>query len=123
MKATHAPHGKICCHFEGLGAASRDTVRQRAREIALINGRPPNHFTEDDFLEAKRELMGATGDGEPGDALERLTRWDEAPETHGHPVEKSEPADEQAFDAELVEEGLNEAEHDQMVEGAKTHND
>jgi len=121
MKTTRVPHGKISDHFQGLGAASRDTVLRRAREIALTNGHPPNHFTEDDFLQAKRELMGATGDGESDGPLTNLTRWDEAPGSHGHPVEKTEPADEQTCEAELVEEGLNEAEHEQMVEGAKTH--
>ncbi|HWD17730.1 MAG TPA: hypothetical protein VHB20_00505 [Verrucomicrobiae bacterium] len=123
MKTKHSPHGRISDHFEGLGAASSDTVVQRAREIAIINGRPPNHFSKDDFLEAKRELTGAESyeDGEFEEAVARLTKWDDAPASHGHSSQKSEAPDEQSVAEELVEEGMNEAEHEQMVEGAKSH--
>ncbi len=123
MKTTRSPHGKISEHFQGLGAASLDSVIQRAREIAMINGRPPNHYLDDDFLQAKRELIGASdGAAAPeteNPALANLTHWDENPEAAGHSAPKAEPADEQEASVELVEEGLDEAEHDQMVEGAK----
>src|SRR5581483_53393 len=98
MKTTRAPHGKISEHFQGLGAASLEMVIQRAREIAITNGRPPNHYSDDDFLQAKRELTGAAGETEAPETdnpnVANLTRWDENPEQAGHPAHKSALADE-----------------------------
>src|ERR1043166_7664743 len=116
MKMTQRAHGKISDHFRGVGTVTRDMVAQRAREIALINGHAPNHYTRDDFLEAKRELTGVnpsfTEDGEE-ESLAVLTQWDEDPGSTGHPVEKLEVTDEQAEAERLFEEGVNEAEHEQ----------
>ncbi len=126
MKKSHPGHGKISDHFKGMGTVTRDMVAERAREIALINGRPPNHYNQDDFMEAKRELTGATpeADGEAGeDTVAGLVTWDEAPDATGHAVKKAEPEDERSSAEQLIEEGLEEAEHEQMVEGARNpHN-
>jgi len=121
MKTTRPPHGRISDHFQGLGAANDESVVQRAREIAITNGRLPNQFTRDDYVQAKRELIGASPQEQGELDTEELTRWDEAPGSSGHSVTKTEPVDEQEIEEELVEEGLNEAEHEQMVEGAKNH--
>jgi hypothetical protein len=126
MKTTRQSHGKISDHFNGMGTVTRDAVVERAREIALINGRGPNHYNQEDFSEAKRELTGALPD--PNNEVEEdtvagLVTWDEPPDATGHPVKKEEPEDEQACDAQLAEEGMEEAEHEQMVEGARNpHN-
>lgn len=109
-----------------MGTVTRDTVVERAREIALINGRGPNHYSQEDFLEAKRELIGATaeaGSEAEEETVAGLVTWDEAPDAAGHPVQKEEAEDEQSCAAQLAEEGLGEAEHEQMVEGARNpHN-
>ena len=93
MKMMRKSHGKISDHFKGLGTVTRDTVVERAREIALINGRGPNHYNQDDFSEAKRELTGTEPDA-GGEAEEEtiagLVTWDEPPGAAGHPVEKEE---------------------------------
>jgi hypothetical protein len=126
MKTIHNSHGKISDHFKGMGTVTRDTVVERAREIALINGRGPNHYNQDDFEQAKRELFGATPEAEyeeEEDTIAGLVTWDEPPGAGGHPVKKEESEDEQSCAAQLVEEGLGEAEHEQMVEGARNpHN-
>jgi hypothetical protein len=122
MKMSRQTHGKISDHFKGMGTVTSATVEQRAREIALINGRPPNHYNQDDFMEAKRELTGATADSDgeaEGHMVAGLVTWDEAPDATGHSVEKELPEDEQSWAAQLVEEGIEEAEHEQMVEGAR----
>jgi hypothetical protein len=120
MKKSQQGHGKISDHFRGLGTVTSDMVTERAREIALINGRPPNHYNQDDFMEAKRELAAAAeADGESEeDTVAGLVTWDEAPGAAGRPVEKGAPEDEQGCAAQLAEEGLDEAGHEQMVEGA-----
>jgi hypothetical protein len=125
MKMTRQNHGKISDHFKGLGTVTRDTVVERAREIALINGRRPNHYNQEDFMEAKRELTGAIPDASEAEeeTVAGLVTWDEPPDATGHPVEKEKPEDEQSWVEQLVEEGLEEAEHEQMVEGARNpHN-
>jgi hypothetical protein len=126
MKMIRQSHGKISDHFEGLGTVTRDSVVERAREIALINGRGPNHYTQEDFSEAKRELTGAilpSDNEDEEDTIAGLVTWDEAPDAAGHPVKKEEPEDEQSCAAQFAEEGMEEAEHEQMVEGAKNpHN-
>jgi hypothetical protein len=126
MKATRQSHGKISDHFSGMGTVTRDTVLARAREIALINGRGPNHYTQEDFMEAKRELTGELpgNDGEADeDLVAGLVTWDEPPDAAGHPVVREELEDERSSAVQLVEEGMIEAEHEQMVEGARNpHN-
>lgn len=123
MNTAHLAHGKISERFKGVGTVTQDMVVQRAREMAIINGRPPNHYTQDDFLEAKRELTGLGGNGveqSEEEPIAGLTSWDEEPGTSGHIVERNAATDEQTYDEQLVEEGVGEAEHEQMVEGARS---
>jgi hypothetical protein len=125
MRKSHTGHGKISEHFKGLGTVTSDMVVQRAREIALINGRVPNRYNQDDFMAAKREL---TGDLEPEEEADSelvagLVTWDESPNATGHPVKREDVEDEETCAAHLVEEGIEEAEHEQMIEGARNpHN-
>jgi len=126
MKTTRQSHGKISDHFKGMGTVTSDTVVERAREIALINGRGPNHYSQEDFSQAKRELTGdlldATSEAEE-ETVAGLVTWDEAPCNAGHPAAKEEPNDEQTCATQLIQEGMEEAEHEQMVEGARNpHN-
>lgn len=77
-------------------------------------------------MEAKRELTGETAeaDGEATeDIVAGLVTWDEAPGEAGRPVARKTLDDEQSCAVLLAEEGMEEAEHDQMVEGARNpHN-
>ena len=121
MKKSHPSHGRISDHFKGMGTVTRDMVTERAREIALINGRPPNHYNQDDFMEAKRELTGAMPEVEEEEegTVAGLVTWDEAPDAKGQPAKKGQPEDELSCATLLTEEGMEEAEHEQMVEGAR----
>ena len=53
------PAGKISLHGNGLGAPSPEEVEKRAREIAMIDERNPDEFTDEDWKQAHQELMGA----------------------------------------------------------------
>lgn len=122
MKTIHQSHGKISDHFKGIGTVTRDTVVARAREIALINGRGPNHFTQEDFSEAKRELTGELPDPTlqaEEESVAGLVAWDESPDAAGHPVQRELLDDEQTCASELIAEGMDEAQHEQMFEGAR----
>ena len=86
MKNGNQPIGKISEHFEGMGTFTRDMVSQRARELAIINGRPPNRYSTEAFLQAKRELTGEDGNDyelSEEEPIAGLTTWDEEPGTSG----------------------------------------
>ena len=72
---------------------TREMVEKRAKEIAIINGRAPHDFTENDWVQAKHELLGIQDveEIEEEEPVAALTRWDEEPGTSGHHVE-NEPA-------------------------------
>ena len=118
MKKTSA---KISDHFAGLGTVTRDMVEKRAREIAMINGRAPDKFTQTDFWEAKQELTGAVVDStaREEEAIETTTGRDGNPGTTAHQTPTRSARDEQTVAEELVQQGLEEAEHEQMVASAK----
>jgi hypothetical protein len=95
-------------------------VRQRAREIAIINGHSSNRCTRQDMLDAQRELTGANPSlDDEEDPLINAAAWGEEAASAGHSVDRLEAADEQTIGAVLIEEGVSEAEHDQMVQAAR----
>ena len=96
MKKFRGIPGKISDHFKGLGTVTKEMVASRAQELAIINGR--EQFIVDDWIQAKRELIGIESpyidDEEEG--VVALTRWEH-----------------------VCEEGIFEAEHEQMLEGSR----
>ncbi len=122
MKTAQAQSGKISDHFGGLGTVTRQMVEQRARELAVINGREARDFTESDWVQAKHEMIGDQDQEEiqEEEPIAALTRWDEEPGTSGHHVENNSPPDEQTVAERLVHEGVEEANHDQMLNGSKS---
>ena len=124
MKRTAPIIGKISDHFQGVGTVTREMVLQRALEIARINGH--EHHTQEDWEQAKRELIGDFGVDSGSveeETINGLTRWDEDPGTSGHHVENQAAPDEQTFSEQLVEEGVSEAEHERMLEGSRRHDE
>lgn len=127
MKTNPLKQGVLTEHSAGIGTATREMVRDRAVEIALINGRSASEVSKSDWEQAKRELTGEPG----GDPIETLLeavpesdRLEPVSDANGHkvPVAPSEDEDEEGrSDGEkLVIEGIAEAEHDQMLEATRT---
>jgi len=58
MKNDQIEEGKIAEGGLGIGAVTRSMVVKRAREIAVIGGRGPNHLEQSDWDQAWRELTG-----------------------------------------------------------------
>jgi hypothetical protein len=119
-KRNQISDGKVAEHSRGLGTVTADMVTQRAQELAIINRRPDDKPTPDDWSEAKRELTAANDLGE--DPLENIPsskRWDPVPGSTPHHVEAIPADDEQTFAERLVKGGVEEAEHEQMVEGTR----
>ena len=56
MNSSRPSYAKILVHSNGLGVPSTDLVRQRAIELAQIDGR--TEYNEQDWQHAKQELHG-----------------------------------------------------------------
>ena len=114
--------GRIIEHAKGIGTVTREMVMNRARELALINGRSSHQVLESDWEQARRELLGEEGlvpSETPAEILPESERWDPTPVSTGHKVGEVSADDEQTDAEKLTEQGIAEAEHDQMVEGTK----
>jgi hypothetical protein len=114
------PAGKISVHGNGFGAPSPDNVEKRAREIALIAERDPDEFTDADWDQAKRELLGTPVSNAPEETDENadvVEEWNVVASSAGHRAPRIE--DDENVGEQLVEDGVQEAVHDQMVEAHK----
>lgn len=109
-------------HSRGLGTVTREMVIKRARELAVINGRSAKQMLQSDFDQAKREL---TGRGEVVEEPEAPRRRSHAElretirGTHGRQARTVAAHDEQTDAEKLVNQGIADAEHDQMIEGTR----
>jgi hypothetical protein len=126
MKTNPLKEGSLTENSTGIGTVTRKMVRERAIELAVINGRSARDVSKSDWEQAKRELTGEP-DTDPKDAvLESLPeseRWDPLPGSTGHkaPVAAGEDEDDEgrSDNERLVEEGIAGAEHDQMRQAAR----
>jgi hypothetical protein len=126
MNTNPLKQGILIENTAGIGTVTRGMVRQRAVELAIINGRPPQEASQNDWEQAKRELTGET-EIDPKQALlesvPESERWDPVPGSSGDKVRVAPSEDEddegQSDSARLFEAGIQEAEHDQMLQAAK----
>jgi hypothetical protein len=126
MEQNPLTKGVLTENFIGIGTVTREMVLKRAQELALINGHSPKHVSESELEQAQRELTGGS-DMEPKEAaLESVPEsehWDPLPGSTGHKAAESSDEDEddegRGEEERLVEQGVNEAEHDQMLQAAK----
>ena len=109
----------------GIGTVTPELVEARARELAAINGHSPEP-SETDYQQAKRELTGGPEMDLQEETLESMPeseRWDPVPGSTGRQAAESQGEDEDAEgrseSAQLFEEGVNEAEHNQMLRAAQ----
>jgi hypothetical protein len=122
-QSSQRPAGKITVHGMGLGAPTPEQVEKRAREIALIDERDPNQFSDADWEQARRELLGETTPPPPEEseqAAKMQQEWEVTPEDRGHRVNRAGAADdEESVGEQLVSDGVEEAIHDQMLEARR----
>ena len=115
--------GKITVHGAGVGAPGPEQVEQRARDIALIDERDPNEYTDADWDQARRELLGETLPAPPEEseqAAKMQEDWEVTPDDRGHRVNRPGLSeDEQSVGEALVTDGVEEATHDQMLEARR----
>jgi hypothetical protein len=126
MKKNPLNKGIIMENAAGIGTVTSEMVEARARELAAINGRPSSEPSEADYQQAKRELTGESEmDPQEGssESMPESEGWDPVPGSTGRHAADSlgedEDAEGRSESAQLFEEGINEAEHDQMRRAAE----
>ena len=120
MKENRIEEGRFTEQGHGLGTVTREMVRKRARELALISGR--EQVLDTDLEQAQRELTREehlTPEPTPAENLPEDRRWEPVPESAGKEAPKVPAPDEQTFAEKLVEEGVEDAEHDQMTRATR----
>ena len=128
MKTDLSQEAALIINSTGIGTVTRKMVRERATELALINGRSVQDVSVADWEQAKRELTGEP-DLDPKEALLEAApeseRWDPLPGSTGHiiPVASidGEDDDGRSMGEKLIDEGVQEAEHDQMFQAARAN--
>ncbi len=116
MSTLRPTSGKILQHSEGLGVPTSETVQHRAEELALIDGRL--EFTTADWEQAKRELHGGHESIDSDDAFHAgvmVSERDMTSASVGTHVPKVALEDQENMVEELIEEGMDEALHEQML--------
>lgn len=110
----------------GIGTVTPEMVEARARGLAAITGRVPPQPSQVDCERTKRGLTGQPDIDVQEAALELMPeseRWDPARGSTGRhtpePFGEDEDSEERSESAQLVEEGIKEAEHDQMLQAAQ----
>jgi len=126
MKTNPLKQGALTENSAGIGTVTRKMVRERAVELAAINGRSAHEVSKSDWEQARRELTGGS-EMNPKEAIlesaPESERWDPVPGSTGHkvPVASGEDEDEEgrSDNERLVDEGIGEAELDQRRQAAR----
>ena len=118
--------GIIMENADGIGTVTPAMVEARARELAVINGHGSSGPTKADYQQAKRELTGEEEIDPQEKNVESLPEsegWDPVPGSSGRQAAESlgedEDAERRSESAQMFEEGINEADHDQMRRAAE----
>ena len=120
MNTNPLKEGALTENSAGIGTVTRKMVRQRAVELAVINGRSAQEISTSDWEQAQLELTGNSGKGSNEALLESAPeseRWDPVPGSTGGKVPvaagENEDAEGRSDNERLVDEGMAGAEHDQ----------
>jgi hypothetical protein len=129
MKTDPLKEGALTDNSAGIGTVTRKMLRQRAVELAVINGRSAQSVSKSDWEQAKRELTGEP-DIDPKEAIlesaPESERWDPVPGSAGYKLPSAPSADEdsegRSDNERLVEEGVAEAGLDKMRQAGRKRN-
>ena len=126
MRKNPLNKGIIMENAAGVGTVTSEMVEARARELAEIDGRPSSKPSEADYRQAKRELTGEAEidpQEESSESMPESEGWDPVPGSTGRQAAESLGEDEdvegRSESAQLFEEGVSEAEHDQMRQASR----
>ena len=131
MKIAPTSEPILILNSTAVGTVTRKMVRERSVELALINGRAAGDVSKADWEQAKRELTGGP-EMAPKEALlesaPESQRWDPIPGSAGQivPVPSSDDGEDNegtSLGERLVNEGADEAGHDQMLQAARVEDE
>ena len=110
--------------FAIMVTVTRKVVRERAVELAMINGRSARDVSKSDCEQAKRDLAVETAPKKAASESAAVReRWDPVPGSSGYKVHVpsgDDEDDEGRSDTErMVERGVANAGREQMLEAAK----
>jgi hypothetical protein len=118
--------GALIDNANAVGTVSNEMLQARVKELSAINGHASDGTLKSDIAQARRELSGGTEMDPKTELLESAPeseRWDALPGSSGNMVPSAPSADEddegQSDNTKLVKEGIDEAEHDQMLQASK----
>jgi|SRR4051812_43314486 hypothetical protein len=121
MNKAQPTTGKILCGTEGLGTVTPQMIEQRAREIARTDGRSQSN--ELDLDRAREELTGPTSDSEELPTREEPGRdWQMPLVSTGEKAPTVRPEDDENIPEKLIQEGIEEADHNQRL-SSERHRD
>jgi hypothetical protein len=116
-------NGRMLVRGRGTGGVGREDILRRARELAEIDGSPAAEPSEDQIARAEAELMGLSLPAtmvEDEEATGALSRDPSEPlSIPGHESETREGPDEEKAVERLALEGVEEAQHEQMLESRR----
>lgn len=115
------PIGDLSGRETELGVTTPEMVEQRARDLARLDGRNPNQFTDADWDQARAELSGTQSHESPetpDEIADSLSERGAIPGESGREILPVVPKDEALLDERLARRGVDEAAHDQMVAAA-----
>jgi hypothetical protein len=125
MKTNPLKDGVLTENSAGLGTVTNKMVRERAVELAVINGRTAQEVSKSDREQAQSELTGDPGTDANEAVLESAPeseRWDPVPGSTGHKVPTAPSDDEddegRSDNERLTDEGIAGAEFDQNFQAA-----
>lgn len=126
MNTNPLKDGVLTDHSVGIGRITRRMVRERAIELAVIDGRPTSETSKSDWERAKSELA-ATAEMRPNEAAQEAApesaRWDLVPGSAGRQAAESASEDEdddgRSDQTQLVNEGMAGAEKDSVLRAAQ----
>jgi hypothetical protein len=126
METNPLKDGALTDNSKALGTVTLKMIKDRAIEIAWINGRGANELRPVDYVEANRELTGQPEADPQEAALEAAPeseRWDPVPGSTGGKADVAAGEDEdeegRSDNEKLVEEGVSGAESDLAREAAE----
>src|SRR6266436_474982 len=126
MRKNPLNKGIIMENADGIGTVTPAMVEARARELARIDGRDSSKPTEADYQQAKRKLTGEAEidpQEESSESVPDSEGWDPFPGSTGRQAADSlgedEDAEGRSESAQMFEEGVSEAEHDQMRQASR----
>ena len=126
MKKNPLNKGIVMENAIGIGTVTPQMVEARARELAAINGHRSSEPSEADYQQAKRELTGEPEMDPQQESRESILEsdgWDPVPGSIGRQAAESlgedEDAEGRSESAQMFEEGVSEAEHDQMRQASR----